>query len=142
MFALPVAEYRDDCCDTRALALVDLIWGTWAVSFDAEFEALCLQDLQGTASNFLWHHYFTEGTQEMSNKYRAFLAACIGGPISGVHSSKSSLPVVMGTSELNESSKLEIKKLQELSKSSVPVAMGTSELSESSKLKIRSCRSS
>ena len=112
MFALAVAKHCDDSgSDPRVQPLIDIMWGAWSGVFNAEFEDLATQDLNGK-TGFLWHRYFTDSSHEMSNKYRAFLAACQAGPISAP--GEAAGPIVMGTSDLSEQDKLEVKKLKDV----------------------------
>ena len=81
LFALKVAEYRDGV-EPKAKAMLDMVWGVWAGAFDAEIAELTLQEMQSiTRHGFLWHAYLTETSQQVGTKYRAFVAACTGGPI-------------------------------------------------------------
>ena len=80
LFALKVAEYRDGV-DAKAKAMIDVVWPVWAGAFDDEIAALTLQEMQSSSPGFLWHTYLNETSQQVGTKYRAFVAACTGGPI-------------------------------------------------------------
>ena len=72
---------------------------------------LCVQDTQSNqCATFLWHRYLKESTKEMGARYRAFVDACTAGPIP----SASTAQILMGTSELGDADKEDVKLTQEL----------------------------
>jgi len=115
MFAVPVAEYRDqEAHGEKTKAVIDFTWSVWAGRFDEEFVELVIADMQSPAPAFLWHRYFTEGTKEMGVKHRAFVAACMPGPTSADPAANTASGVVMGTSELEEAEQEDLKKTKEV----------------------------
>jgi len=80
--AVVVAEYRDkDTHDVKTQALIDFIWPVWKGSFDEEIAELCAAELQGNNPVFRWHEYFKTSNTDMTMRYRAFVDACMAGPI-------------------------------------------------------------
>ena len=113
LFALQVATYRDGM-DPKPQAMIDLAWPLWSGVFDDEVEELTNQDMHATAASagFLWHTYLNETSHELGVKYRAFVAACAGGPIPAGSEQDQNLGL-MGISELGQEQKEELQKLQE-----------------------------
>ena len=111
--AVKVAEYRDqDVHDVKTQALIDFLWSLWNGVFDDEIEELCVADLQSNGPVSLWHCYFKESPKAMSVKYRAFVEACMAGPIPLASNGQDFL----GTTELSEADKEDLQKVQELLK--------------------------
>ena len=115
LFALQVAQHREGQ-DPKTQAMIDVVWPVWSGAFDDEVEELTLQEVQQTSSTssagFLWHTYLNESTQELGATYRAFVAACTGGPIPAGPDQDQHLGLV-GLSELGDEQKEELRKLQE-----------------------------
>ena len=102
-FALAVAEYRDKPThDLKAQTLIDLIWAVWCTTFDDEILELCSQEMQtASQTSFLWHRHLQDSAEGLGSKYRAFTAACTGGPIPAA----TSAPLSFGSSELGDADK-------------------------------------
>ena len=83
----------------------------WNGTFDDEVTNLCAQDMQNNGSGFMWHRYFKESTTEMAAKYRGFMEYCSSGPIVA---KSSTLLMPIGTSELCEMEKADLKTITDL----------------------------
>ncbi|CAK0804948.1 unnamed protein product, partial [Prorocentrum cordatum] len=79
LLALPVAECRKTV-DCKSKAMIDVARPLWAGAFDEGIVELAEQGMQSSAPAFVWHTYLAETSQEVGAKYRAFVAACMGGP--------------------------------------------------------------
>ena len=115
--AVKVSEFRDaHPGGAKVQLLIDLVWGTWAGTYEEELAQLATQELVGGSPSFLWHRHLSDSSAELGLKYRAFLAACAVGPVvPTAKGAASSLAVAgVGASELAESDQQEFKKAQEL----------------------------
>ncbi|CAK0877496.1 unnamed protein product, partial [Prorocentrum cordatum] len=110
LFALPVAEHRN-AVDVNTKAMIDVAWPLWSSAFDDEIAELAQQELQNSTTGFVWHTYLSETSQGASAKYRAFAAACTGGPITANPDEDANLGL-LGMSELGDEQKAELQKLQ------------------------------
>ena len=114
MFAVAVTTQREKFEEEpKKQFFVDILWGVWSGAYDDEIHELVTRDLQNMSPSFLWHQYLTERQTELGVKYRAFLAACCAGPIVAA-SGAVTVPAVMGTSELGEAEKQELRNIQAL----------------------------
>ena len=92
-----MAEYRDGVVDAKAKAMIDVVWPVWAGAFDDEIAELTLQETQSiTPNGFLWHAYLNETTHQVGTHYRAFQAACTGGPIPAAPDNDQNLSMLGG----------------------------------------------
>ena len=113
-FAVQMAEYRDAHGGVpKVQLLIDLLWGTWAGVYEEELEQLATQECTSGSPSFLWHRHLSDSGAELGAKYRAFLAACAGGPLAAAAGAS---VAGVGVSELGESDQQEFKKTQELLK--------------------------
>ncbi|CAK0878325.1 unnamed protein product [Prorocentrum cordatum] len=110
LFALPVAEYRN-AVDCKSKAMIDVARPLWSGAFDEEIVELAKQEIQNSAPAFAWHTYLAETSQEVGAKYRAFVAACTGGPIPADPELDANLGL-LGVSELGEEQQEGLAKLQ------------------------------
>ena len=112
IFAVSVCDFRDkDDQSDKTKALVDFMWGVWCGQFDEEITELCRQEMQSCApQSFLWHRYLQESSKEIGTRYRAFVEACQGGPISAEAAGSS----IAGASELTDDAKEEAQELRRL----------------------------
>ena len=114
MFAVAVTTQREKFEEEpKKQFFVDILWGVWSGAYDDEIQDLVVRDLHSTSPSFLWHRYLIDCKGELGVKYRAMLAACTAGPIIAA-SGAVTAPTVMGTSELGEAEKQELKKVQAL----------------------------
>ncbi|CAK0853209.1 unnamed protein product [Prorocentrum cordatum] len=95
LFAPPVAGHRN-AVDVKTTAMIDL----------------AQQELQNSTTGFVWHTYLAETSQGVDAKYRAFVAACTGGPITANPDEDANLGL-SGISELGGEQRAELQKLQE-----------------------------
>ena len=114
-FRVKVAEYRDQTQhDVKVRALIDLLWGVWCDTFDAEFMELCSHEMNASAPNdWTWHRYLTE-TPHFSAKglgptYRRFTAACTEAPLPAAPGAE----LVTGTSHLQDADKEDHQRVSE-----------------------------
>ncbi|CAK0799630.1 unnamed protein product, partial [Prorocentrum cordatum] len=110
-FALHGAEHRN-AVDVKTEAMIDAARPLWSSAFDDEIAELAQQELQNSTTGFVWHTYLTETSQGAGAKYRAFVAACTGGPIPADPDLDANLGL-SGMSELGDEQKEELQKLQE-----------------------------
>ena len=111
LFALQVAEHRDEQ-DPKTQAMIDVVRPVWSGLFDDEVGQLTAQEVQTPSAGFLWHTYLNESSAGRGARYRAFVAACTGGPIPAGPDEDQNLGLV-GVSELGDEQKEELQKLQE-----------------------------
>ncbi|CAK0905526.1 unnamed protein product, partial [Prorocentrum cordatum] len=111
LFALHVAEHRD-AVDVKTEAMIDVAWPLCSSAFDDEIAELAQQELQCSTTGFVWRTHLTETSQGVGARYRAFVAACTGGPIPADPELDANL-VLSGMSELGGEQKEELQKLQE-----------------------------
>ena len=114
MFAIPVADYRN-AVDPKAKALIDVAWALWSGTFDDEFTELTQQEMQPNAPVFAWHSYLMETSESLGAKYRAYIAACYGGPIPANPAADDNLGL-LGVSEYGAEELEELGKLRDLLK--------------------------
>ncbi|CAK0884263.1 unnamed protein product, partial [Prorocentrum cordatum] len=110
LFAPPVAGHRN-AVDVKTKAMVDVAWPLWSSAFDDAIAELAQQELQDSATGFVWHTYLTETSQGIGAKCRAFVAACTGGPIPADPDLDANLGL-LGMSELGGEHKEELQKLR------------------------------
>ncbi|CAK0868505.1 unnamed protein product [Prorocentrum cordatum] len=111
LLALHVAEHRNTA-DVKTKAMIDVAWPLWSSAFDDEMAELGQQELQNSATGFVWHTYLTETSQGVGSKYRAFVAARTGGPIPADPDLDANVGL-LGMSELGGEQKEEFQTLQE-----------------------------
>ena len=112
-FALRVADHRDqEAHGAVTKAFIDFAWGVWAGTFDDDFKELCKRDLQDPSRAVAWHKVLHENGDAIGHKYRAFVTACQGGPVTatGVEDQ----PFMPGASELQEHEHEDVSKIQRL----------------------------
>ena len=82
-FADKVAQYRSSVCTSKVQMLMDMMWGTWSGAFEKQFQHLAFRECSAAAAGsapFQWHRHLSNSSDELSMRYRAFLAVYNVGP--------------------------------------------------------------